>query len=364
MLRTFIVPLLAIVGVILAVYTVVQGSKPPVPLPPAVEPPSAPYDHFVAGSALVETNTQNIAMGTPVGGVVAEVLVKVGDNVKKGQPLFRLDDRQHRAELASREAALAVNESQLAKLRLGTRPEEYPRVQARLAEAEAALADLRNQLALSEKINDERAISVEELSRRRFAVQAGQARVEQVKAELDLLKAGTWGADIAVAEAQAASARAAVAAAKVEVDRLVITAPVDAKVLQVNVRAGEFALAGPLSTPLMLVGGVTPLHVRVDVDENDAWRVAAGAEAMAYVRGNKEISTPLTFVRFEPFVVPKRSLTGESTERVDTRVLQVIFSFDPKDLPIYVGQQMDIYIKADPDPRRKAAEKTTPTKTN
>ena len=87
-----------------------------------------------------------------------------------------------------------------------------------------------------------------------------------------------------------------------------------------------------------------PLHVRVDVDENDAWRVRTGAPAVGFLRGNKEISTPLNFVRFEPYVVPKKSLTGDTTERVDTRVLQVIFSFTRGDLPIYVGQQMDVFI--------------------
>ena len=97
---------------------------------------------------------------------------------------------------------------------------------------------------------------------------------------------------------------------------------------------------------MLLLGSVTPLHVRVDVDENEAWRIPAGAAATGYLRGRKEIETPLTFVRFEPYVVPKKSLTGDSTERVDTRVLQVIFSFARGDLPILVGQQMDVSIDA------------------
>src|SRR6516225_11269054 len=72
-------------------------------------------------------------------------------------------------------------------------------------------------------------------------------------------------------------------------------------------------------------GSVTPLHVRVDVDEHDAWRVRGGAPAAASPRGNGSIRIPLEFVRFEPYVVPKKSLTGDSTERVDTRVLQIIY---------------------------------------
>lgn len=78
--------------------------------------------------------------------------------------------------------------------------------------------------------------------------------------------------------------------------------------------------------------------VQVAVDGNEAWRVRDGAPATGYLRGNKGITTPWKFVRFEPFVIPKVSLTGESTERVDTRVLQVIFSFERGALPIFVGQ--------------------------
>jgi HlyD family secretion protein len=125
-----------------------------------------------------------------------------------------------------------------------------------------------------------------------------------------------------------------------------VRAPVDGQVMQLNVHLGEFAPTGVLQTPLILFGNVEPVYVRVNVDENEAWRVGAKAEAIGYLRGNKQIYTPLQFVRFEPYVLPKTSLTGDSTERVDTRVLQVIYSFHRSNLPIYVGQQMDVYIDA------------------
>lgn len=348
MVRTFVVPLLAIAGVLLAVITVVKGSMPQQVPPPLVEPPKAPYASFVAGSGLVEASTQNIAIGTPVGGVVTAVGVKVGDSVKAGTPLFVIDDRVQKAALATAEANLAATRAQLARLERGTRPEELPPARARLVEAEAQLANMQDQLRKWEAVPDARAVSEDELSQRRFAVRGAEARVSQMRAEVSLLEAGTWEADLAVTRAQVKGAEAQVEAARVEVERLTVRAPVDVKVLQVNVRAGEFASAGTLATPLMVVGGVSPLHVRVDVDEHDAWRVQEGAEATAYVRGNKDISAKLTFVRFEPLVVPKRSLTGDSTERVDTRVLQVIYRFDRKQLPVFVGQQMDVFIESDP----------------
>jgi hypothetical protein len=108
-----------------------------------------------------------------------------------------------------------------------------------------------------------------------------------------------------------------------------------------------------LAQPLILFGGTDPMNVRVDVDENDAWRVRADADAIGFLRGNKQIRTPLKFVRFEPYVIPKVSLTGQPTERVDTRVMQAIYSFQRGSLPIYVGQQMDIYIDALPQAGRE-----------
>jgi hypothetical protein len=89
-----------------------------------------------------------------------------------------------------------------------------------------------------------------------------------------------------------------------------------------------------------------PLYVRVDVDEHEAWRVQPEAKATAAVRGNANLKSPLAFVRFEPFILPKKSLTGDSTERVDTRVLQVIYRVEDDNPHLFVGQQMDVFIDA------------------
>jgi hypothetical protein len=113
----------------------------------------------------------------------------------------------------------------------------------------------------------------------------------------------------------------------------------------VNVRPGEYAQTGVLSSPLILMGDTRTVHVRVDVDENDAWRFRSGVRAKAFLRGNSAIAFDMSFAYVEPYVVPKTSLTGASTERVDTRVLQVVFGALKAELPIYAGQQVDVYIE-------------------
>src|SRR5215475_1532041 len=286
MIRKILVPALAVAGLGFAIFTVVSGSKATVPAPPVTDPAQSPYPAFVAGSGIVEASTENIAIGTQLPGIVSRIYVQIGSRVKAGEALFTIDDRATRAELVTRQAAVQV--------------------------AEAQLADAKNQLALAESITDKRAMSVEERDKRRYAVQKADAQLSQARAQLTSIET--------------------------DLDRLTVCAPVDGQILQLKVHLGEFAPAGVLATSLILLGNVDKLCVRVDVDENDAWRVRSGAEAVGNLRGNKDIKARLEFVRFEPFVVPKKSLTGDSSEQVDTRVLQVIYRFERGSQPIYVGQ--------------------------
>ena len=310
MLTKYIIPAVAVCGIIFAVLFVRAGSKPIPASQPVAQPARAPYEAYVAGAGIVEASTENIAIGTVVPGIVTEIFVKVGDHVSKGQPLFKIDDRDLQALLLVRQASLES-------------------ARAKLAVEQAGLEDLQNQLDMYKNVGDSRAITREELDRRQFAVNTQNARVVSAQA------------DVKSAEAQ-------VQQTQTDLDRLIVRAQADSDVLQVKVRRGEFAPTGVLGTPLMLLGDVKTLHVRVDIDENDAWRLQPGARARASLRGNRDLATELQFVRTEPYVVPKRSLTGESTERVDTRVLQVLYSFPAEKLPVYVGQQMDVFIEAQP----------------
>ncbi len=309
-MKRWLLPLLAVLGAI-AVFIVAGRGQQPVPPPQMVTPPAVSgYPAYIAGAGIIEAASRDIAIGTPVAGLCVEVAVRVGDRVNAGDLLFRLDDRDLAAQLASRRAALQVT-------------------RARVPETEATLADMRNQLRLAEAVTDRRAISVEDLTKRRYAVQLAEARLR------------TAQADVAAAEAQ-------VGETQTNIDRLSVRAPVAGQVLQVNLRPGEFAPAGALATPLMLLGSIERLHVRIDIDENDAWRFRPNAKARAYLRGNRDLAVDLRFEYVEPFVLPKRSLTGESAERVDTRVLQVVYSFPAGALPAYVGQQVDVFIDAPP----------------
>lgn len=343
-LQTFALPIVTLAALGYASYSVYSSQPVRKSEPPPAAPPKTVYRDAVGAVGLIEASTENISISTPVPGLVTKVYVTVGDTVGKGDKLFELDARDLAAELAVRRQALAVARARLEKLSKYPRPEDIPAAEARVREAEAALSDATVQLQLIESVTDKRAIREEDLQRRKFAVQGAQARLDEAKAQLALLRSGTWKEDLSVAKSEVALAEANVKRIEADLERLTVRALIAGKVLQCNVRPGEYAASGPLPKPLMLLGDVGSLHVRVDVDEADAPKVKPAAEATAMLRGKADAKFGLEFVRFEPYVVPKRSLTGDSTERVDTRVLQVIYRIKGDAPTLFVGQQMDVFI--------------------
>lgn len=286
---------IAIAGIGATAVMASRMSTPAPTPPPPIEPSPKPYEVSVAASGIIEALSENVSIGVPEQGLVTKVHVKVWDSVKKGQPLFTLDERDLKAQLAVNEANAAV--------------------------ADAELWRLVDQLKRLQSVKDPRAVSQDEVR--------------------------TKDHDVQVAVAQLQAAQAQVQQNKVQLERLIIRAPRDGTILQVNLRPGEYASLTPKSAAMVL-GDVEHLQVRADVDEQNAPRLQPGQTATAYVKGDTTQPIELRFVRIEPYVVPKVSLTGSSTERVDTRVLQVIYSFErPADRPLYVGQQVDLFVKSE-----------------
>jgi RND family efflux transporter MFP subunit len=276
-----------------------QRSQTEPPLPPA----RSPFAASVAGVGVVEPNSELIAIGTHLPGVLARVHVRAGQQVARGDPLFAIDDRDTRARL---DAALA-----------------------RLDSARVAAADTAQQYALYQSIVDRRAISQDEIDRRRFAAEAAQTAVREAQAQIQVLRT--------------------------ELERLTVRAPIAGTVLALDARAGEYAAAGDLAQPLLTLGNLDPLHVRVEVDETEATRFSGEAAAIAKLRGDASVTTPLSYVRTEPLLKPKRTLTSDGNERVDTRVLEVIYAIQDPAFAAQVGQQVDVFIEARPGSLRSAS---------
>lgn len=400
-----ILPILALGLIIFAVATLTPKDKATAVLPAL--PATAPDNRgtVVAALGVVEPSSETIAVATELSGVVRDVFVRPGDLVAAGAPLFRLDGRalsaSLEAQLASAQQARAnsnATNSRVPSLQanantalasiaqaeaaLQTARGQVQQAQGRLANNKAAAevarlayADAQARYALFQNISDARAISTDERDRARFAMERAKAAYDQTLASVQEADGGVSVAQggvsdamsrIASAKSSVQSARAVVvegqetaiaaragsaqAAAQARVvatdlDRLIVRAPISGQVLRLNVRLGEFASAGPLASPLVSMGAVDPLHVRVQIDEEDAARISAGAPAEATLRGDAATRIPLTFVRFEPQAIPKTNLNGGG-ERIDTRVVEAIYAFNRGELSAFVGQQMDVFVNA------------------
>jgi HlyD family secretion protein len=282
-------PLIAAVGLLFAVITVFGRPAAPKTEPLAL-PPTSSYSSAIAGIGVVEPQSEVIAIGSDLQGLIRTVHVKVGDKVELGAKLFTLDERDIDAQIKTLESSLLA-----------------AKIQAQDAAA---------QFALVKNIEDKRAVAKDDVNRRKFAAELAKARISEVDAQLSQ--------------------------AKTTKDRLTVTAPISGEILSVNVRPGE--MVGQItSEPLIRMGDTSTLHVRVEIDEENTGKINSSSKAKGIRRGDTQTEIPLTFVRFEPFVRPKQNLAAAG-QRVDTRVLQVVYAIGVTPNPPFVGEQMDVFI--------------------
>jgi RND family efflux transporter MFP subunit len=304
--------LLALIGIGAATLLVFKLKKPlPTPVP-LVEPSHAPFTDSIGARGMVEAVNENVVVAPILPGLIMDIYVKVGDRVRKGDPLFRQDTRDAEAKVSAQKAQVALLEAQV-------------------KEAEVKVEDKKDDLARSDRLLAQRVISEDVQKRKYFELQSAESAL------------GTARANLLLAQAQLTQA-------EVNLDLLTVRAPRDGEILRQNMHEGEYAGVSPTdpNAPSLLLGETEHLQLRADVDEDSASRVRGGAPAVAYIKGMRSDPIPLRFVRIEPYITVKKSLTGDSTERVDTRVLQVIYQFDKTKVPIYVGQQMDAFIDGAP----------------
>jgi HlyD family secretion protein len=355
MKRSFlwILPVTAGAMLLFASRHVYTQQQPLTRLSPPQMPSRTPFAHSLAATGIIEAASQNISIGSALSGLVLEVYVpveQVGTRVSSGDPLFRVDDRHLRSQLALAEARAAAARAQLSKLENQPRPEELPPSLAKVQAAKAIVDRTRDDYERARSLVSHRAVSEQEAVTKRLLHEEAMQQWQRTKGEHELLLAGAWKPDLEIARAAVNQAEAEVTQISTEIERATVRAPIDGQVLQVNVRQGEHVSEQSQQT-LMVLGRLHPLHVRTDVYEHDIAEYRPDAKAVLQFRGKHDQHYPLKFVRVEPFVVAKRALTGDNTERVDTRVLQVIYSLDEVDSATYVGQQVDVFIDAGDQPR-------------
>jgi HlyD family secretion protein len=291
--RNKIIFTLSILGVLAALVAAYLFGIERKAQPPVFKPVSSPYESAIYANGIIESDQssgENINIFPEVAGPIIKVLVREGQQVSAGTPLFTIDDSVQRANTELAEANLKVARDQYDKDR--------------------ASYDI-----------DPKSISKDVLD---------------------------------TADDTVNQAAAALKAANALLQYYSVKAPVDGVVLAVNAAVGSYVSSQgsydpytELFDPSVIMGPPQGhLAVRCFVDEilvsqlPSPWHI----RAQMSIRGSYTNKVPLEFVRVQPYVSPKIELSNERQEQVDLRVLPVIFRFEKKDVPVYPGQLVDVYI--------------------
>ncbi len=344
--RSLLIPMVALIGIGMAVFTV-NSQVPRVPIASTeVAPPHSPFEERIAGVGTVLPSSDIVSVGTALAGVVEVVAVSEGQTVALGELLFRLDGRQTRAQLAGATARLGVASARFDALKALPHTTSVRESDAAVAAAAAQLVDATGRLARLDELGANTSTSRNERPRLEFEVVAAQAALDTAHAHRDEVLQGAWPEDLAVAAAEVAVARADVVLAQTQLERESVASPIAGTVLSIDIDAGEHIVPGS-GQQFVALGALDPLHVRVQIDEMDAWRFRAESKAVALARGGSRSEFALRFLRVTPLILPKRVLSGDSAERVDVRVMEVEYELEnPHTMTLMPGQLVDVFIEA------------------
>lgn len=342
---------LAIAGTALGLYAVADSDKPQ-PIPELAGNPSVnPFAKGIAALGIVEPVTRAVGVFAPEAGSVASVKAEVNAMVKQGDELFRLDTRALESQRVRAQAAVVEAQAQLERLRALPRPEDVAPVEAELRRIDTESRTRAEELAREKSAAARGASNEWNVRQLELALEKSQADLARARAELARIKAGAWAQDLTIAEASLDRARAEVRSVELLMDRLIVRSPIDGTVLKRDLEPGEYVSPGTGLAAPVVVGDVRELRVRARVDEEDivALREGARPRASARVRGVSAELFDLEFIRIEPLARPKNELTGANAERVDTRVVDVLFRVTRRPgSPLFAGQAVDVFIDAQP----------------
>ncbi len=347
------------VGILAGLVSAYVYARPAKPQPPAFNPASNPYSDGIYANGIVESyqaNGENVNFYPEVSGTVAKIPVAEGQSVKTGDALVVIDDTIQRAlaeqQNSQADAALALYNELKAQPRKETLDVARAQVEMAIASLKNASDQLEKQ-AHAYKI-DPRSVSKDVLDNADNAFKVAKSNLDVVTRQYQLTKAGAWSYDIENQKLQHEALLKASVASSALVGKYTLRAPSDGVVLSIHTSIGSYV--SPLGAfdpytdsmgPVVVMGSEREhLAVRAYIDEILITRLPSKTQmhATMFIRGTN-VKVPLTFERIQPHVSPKIQLSNERTEKVDLRVLPIIFKFEPPaGMQIYPGELVDVYV--------------------
>lgn len=358
-MRNKLIFFLVVIGAIGALFSAYVYAVPSKALPPAFTPASNPFAHGIFANGIVESDQshgENTNIYPEVAGTVLQIDATEGQEVKAGDVLVTLDDSVQRATVEQLTAQAEAAHALLDELKAQPRRENFEVARAQVDLATSSLKSAKDSYDKQKASYDiaPQSVSRDALDTAANAAKVAQASLDVVTRQYDLTKAGAWAYDIKNQERQYEALTKAGAAASALLRKYTIKAPTDGIVLSINTAVGSYASSvGAYDTytqgygpAVVMAASNGRLSVRCYIDEILIPRLPAANKMRAEmtIRGTNT-KIPLEFVRVQPYVSPKIQLSNQRTEKVDLRVLPVIFRFaPPAGSGVYPGQLVDVYI--------------------
>lgn len=347
------------IGVVLGLAAAYFSGVETTPLKPVFNPAPNPFPQGIYANGLIESSLasgENINIFPEVSGVVTQILVTEGQTITKGSPLLTMDDAVQKATTAQLKSQADAALILLEELKHQPRKEVVDVASAQLMLAKASLHS--SQVLFEKQMNsfalNPQSVIKDTLDNASNAVKVAEANVELLSRQYQLTKAGAWIYDIKNQEKLYQTQYNSYLAANALLSKYTLVAKSDGVVLTMMAAVGSYlspqGVYGSYTqdmNPVLVMGSTqNQLAVRCFIDEILVQKLPATSKMQAkmFIRGTN-INIPLEFVRIQPYISPKIELSNQKTERVDVRVLTILFRFDKTaELNVFPGQLVDVYV--------------------
>ncbi len=276
---------------------------------------------FASGNGRIEAVEIDIATKTP--GRVAEILVREGDFIEKGQLLARMDTATLEAQLREAKANLrrAKIATEAAKSVVTQRKAERSSAEAVVAQRQAQLDIAEKNLSRSRQLVDRNAVPVQRLDDDTAEFQAAKAALSAAQAQQAAAEAGINSAesDVVSAEANVEATEATIERIDADIKDSQLRSPRDGRVQYRVAEPGEVLNAGG---PVLNMVDLSDVYMTFFLPTSEAGRVALGAEARIVLDVAPEYVIParVSYVADVAQFTPKTVETAEEREKLMFRI--------------------------------------------
>lgn len=287
---------------------------------PAMDP------KMVSGSGIIEPQERETKVAAASAGLILRIHVKEGQVVQAGQLLVEMESSAERMAAESAREEIESARRDLDKVKAGERPETIAAVQEDLEAARAKAAQSREAMERLSGLAAKDLVTRDEYDRARRQAHQDSAMAAASKARHLALANGPRKEDVAIQEARVAQAMKKLAEREAAIGLRQVRAIGAGTVLQVKYRAGEYYL--PTGEPLMLMGNLKKLRVRVDIDERDIGRVRVGQAGYVTAPAfpNRRFAARIAEIGHR--IGRKNIRTDDPKERIDTKILEVLLDVE------------------------------------